>query len=403
MNALTRYSILAVVVVAIGGTIFYLQSQNARPTSGVAVGNDYAVATAATSTSGEASSTVSTALPATAASLPTTIDGVPHSPNYAVDKTKYPQAKELVNPDGYINTGGKPITIGSLIGKKVILVDFWTYSCINCQRTIPYLEGWYQKYGNDGFVVIGVHTPEFAFEKILANVQAAVTKFGITYPVALDSNYYTWDAYGNNYWPEEYLIDIDGLVREHNIGEGNYVETEQNIQELLKERNEALGLNTPIPTGTLNITQSIDTSSPETYFDWSRNQYLGNGTQQKSGVQTFTEPSGNPPLNTLDLGGTWNIGDESAVNTTDGAEIEYTYDAKDVYFVASASPGVTITVLRDGKPLGAEAGTDVNAQSEVNIGAPRLYDLISESSQSQHTMTIMVHGTGLNAFTFTFG
>jgi thiol-disulfide isomerase/thioredoxin len=329
-----------------------------------------------------------------------------HSAEYAADVGKYPPAKELVAPDGYINTPNNdaPITIGQYIGKDVILVDFWTYSCINCQRTIPYLEAWYQKYQGDGFVIIGVHTPEFAFEKILSNVQAAVTKFGITYPVVLDSNYNTWDAYGNEYWPEEYLIDIDGLVREHNIGEGNYAETEQNIQELLKERDQALGIKQTIPTGLVNINEAIEANSPETYFDADRNQYLGNGKQGVEGPQTLTLPTGTPPLNTLELGGTWNISSESAINTKDGDSFEFTYDAKDVYFVTSASPGVTITVLEDGQPLtAANKGTDVDANSQVQVGQARLYTLIQHQSAETHTITVIVHGTGLNAFTLDFG
>ena len=372
-----RIIILVLVLVAIVAAIIFLESMNASHTATVSYGNDFAVAS-----------------------------GTPvHSANYVTDKGKYPPAKELVAPDGYLNTpnNNAPITIGQYIGKDVILVDFWTYSCINCQRTIPYLEGWYQKYGQYGLVVIGVHTPEFAFEKILTNVQAAVARFGLTYPVVLDSNSNTWDAYGNNYWPEEYLIDTDGLVREHNIGEGNYAETEQNIQELLKERDQALGVTQNIPTGLVDINQSIQANSPETYFDASRNQYLGNGQQGVTGSQTDTLPAGTPPLNTLELGGTWNVGSQSAVNTKDGDEIEFNYDAKDVYFVASASPGVTITVLRDGKPLTTDQGADVNAQSEVRIGQPRLYTLIQQPDAEQHTLTIIVHGTGLNAFTFTFG
>jgi thiol-disulfide isomerase/thioredoxin len=371
-----RILLLIVVLAAIVGAIIYLQSMNVSHQATVSAGNDLAVASSTTT---------------------------PHSVNYEINKQQYPPAKELVSPDGYINTGGQPITIGSLVGKDVILVDFWTYSCINCQRTIPYLEGWYQKYKDYGFIVIGVHTPEFDFEKILANVQAGVTKFGITYPVVLDSHYNTWDAYGNNYWPEEYLIDIDGLVREHNIGEGNYAETEQNIQELLKERDQALGITQTIPTGTLDITQSVETNSPETYFDAERNQYLGNGKQGVEGVQTFTLPSGTPPLNTLYLGGTWNIAAQSGVNTKDGDEFEFTYDAKDVYFVASANPGVTITVLRDGQPLTTDKGADVDANSQVQIGQARLYTLIQQPDAEQHTLTVIVHGTGLNAFTLTFG
>ena len=147
---------------------------------------------------------------------------------------KYPFAKEIVNPSGYINTD--KITVSELIGKKVILIDFWTYSCINCQRTIPYLNSWYEKYGDKGLEIIGVHTPEFLFEQKYENVLAAVNKFGVKYPVVMDNNYSTWTAYGNLYWPHKYLIDIDGFIVYDHIGEGAYDEAEQKIQELLQER-----------------------------------------------------------------------------------------------------------------------------------------------------------------------
>ncbi len=397
MNNLTRTIVLILVVAAIGGAIYYLQSMNVHPVSVVPAGGDVAVPTnEIATTTADGTATTTTVLASSSS--------VVHSANYALNKTLFPAAKELVSPDGYINTGGKPITIGQQIGKKVVLVDFWTYSCINCQRTIPYLEAWYQKYSGSGLVIIGVHTPEFGFEKVLANVQAGVTKFGITYPVALDSNYNTWNAYSNNYWPAEYLIDMDGLVREHNIGEGNYAETEQNIQKLLMERSQALGLPTSsVPTGLVNINSVIQANSPESYFDASRNDYLANGTKHTSGSQVFTAPTGNPAANSFYLNGTWNVGNESAVNTTDGATITYTYDAKEVYFVASANPGVTISIMRDGKPLTTDRGADVDASGTVHIGGPRLYKLISQPTEAQHTMTITVHGTGLNAFTFTFG
>src|SRR3989344_3502091 len=143
----------------------------------------------------------------------------------------YPRARDLVSPEGYINTDN--ITLAELVGKKVILVDFWTYSCINCQRTQPYLNAWYEKYRAAGLEIIGVHTPEFEFEKNYENVKRAVEKAGIKYPVVQDNDYATWQAYGNRYWPRKYLIDIDGYIVYDHIGEGGYEETERKIQELL--------------------------------------------------------------------------------------------------------------------------------------------------------------------------
>src|SRR3989344_6519435 len=146
----------------------------------------------------------------------------------------YPAAKEIVAPAGFINVDN--VKIQDLIGKKVILVDFWTYSCINCQRTLPYLTSWYEKYKDQGLEIVGVHTPEFEFEKEYDNVVRATEQFGVTYPTVLDNDYGTWTAYKNRYWPHKYLIDIDGFIRYDHIGEGAYAETERVIQELLKEK-----------------------------------------------------------------------------------------------------------------------------------------------------------------------
>ena len=149
---------------------------------------------------------------------------------------------EIVNPAGFVNTDGVPITIGQYIGKKVILVNIMTYSCSNCQATFPYVNSWYEKYADDGLLVIGIHTPEFAFEKDIKNVTTAMQKFGITYPVVLDNEYATWNAYANRYWPHKYLIDINGRIVYDHIGEGAYAETEQQIRKALAERTEVLSL-----------------------------------------------------------------------------------------------------------------------------------------------------------------
>lgn len=164
---------------------------------------------------------------------------LPDSSRAKSKAAQHPRALEISTPDGFINTDR--IAVGDLLGKKVILLDFWTYSCINCQRTIPHLNAWYEKYRDQGLVIIGIHTPEFEFEKQYENVLAAVKKFGIAYPVVLDNNYSTWQAYKNRYWPRKYLIDIDGFVVYDHIGEGAYKETERKIQELLAERARVLG------------------------------------------------------------------------------------------------------------------------------------------------------------------
>src|SRR3989338_8069048 len=197
---------------------------------------------------------------------------------------------ELVGIAGYINTenyGGDTFQLQDYIGKKVILVDFWTYTCINCQRTLPYIKSWHEKYSNKGLLIVGVHTPEFEFEKKIENVKNAVQEFGIQYPVVQDNDYATWRAYKNNYWPHKYLIDINGDIVYDHVGEGNYAETEMKIQELLEGRMKLLGDEEDID---VVLTSGGDVSvaqSPETYFCAWRNSNLGNGVPGVIGGQHF--------------------------------------------------------------------------------------------------------------------
>jgi len=325
-----------------------------------------------------------------------------------VKSKRYELAKEITTPDGFINTDGKPITINGLIGKKVILVDFWTYSCINCQRTTPYLNAWYEKYKDKGFVIIGVHTPEFEFEKDYNNVKTAVEKFGIKFPVVLDNDYSTWTAYKNRYWPRKYLIDIDGYITYDHIGEGGYEETEQKIQEALSERIAVLG-----ESGTIDqsVTKEIPVQggarSPETYFGASRNQFFGNGKSGVVGDQKGLTISSQLNLNTLYLSGDWNITNEFAQNNSLNAKIIYRYSAKDVFLVSEADSETVVEVLRDGKPLGAEAGADIVKTSDgktvVKIKEARLYKIIQGSQSETHTLEFIIQKAGLKAFAFTFG
>ncbi len=304
------------------------------------------------------------------------------------DKMKrYELAKEITTPDGFINTNGKPITIGEFVGKRVVLIDFWTYSCINCQRTTPYLNAWYEKYKDKGLVIIGIHTPEFEFEKDYNNVKAAVEKFGIKFPVVLDNDFSTWNAYKNRYWPRKYLIDIDGYIVYDHIGEGGYEETEQKIQETLAERMAVLG-----ESGTINtaVTKEIPTQngakSPETYFGSARNDQQAN--------LLFPNES-------------WNITPEFAQNNSANASIVYTYTAKDVFFVAEAGIETVVEVLLDGKPLEAGAGADIiktsDGKSVVKIKEARLYKIIQGDKSETHKLEMRIQKPGLKAFTFTFG
>lgn len=381
MNNKKRIVILVLVVLAIGGMIWYLQSKK------------------------------SVIMPSSAQDVQTTqqVTATPSGQNrqaiLAAKAAKYPVAKELTGATGFINT--PPFTLSSLIGKKVILIDFWTYSCINCQRTLPYLKAWYSRYESNGLVIIGVHTPEFDFEKNYNNVAAAVKAAGITYPVVLDSNDAIWNAYGNQYWPREYLIDIDGYIVHDHIGEGDYDVTEQAIQAALKERAQVLGvpytagdaLTNPNNVISVNAAQ-VD--SPETYFGSARNQYFINGSEGVNGLQNLTIPASTQP-DYLYLGGPWNFSSEFA-EAQGPATIDYTYSAKNVYMVASSDNGVTLKILLDGKPIDASvAGSDVASDGTVTVKENRLYSLVNGSGYGQHTLQIQVESTGLDAYTFTFG
>lgn len=303
---------------------------------------------------------------------------------------KYKVAPEISTPDGFVNTDGKPITLAELKGKKVVLLDVWTYSCINCQRTLPYLKDWYAKYKDQGLEIIGLHTPEFSFEKVQKNVEEAVKKFGLEYPVVLDNDYSTWNDYGNRYWPRKYLIDIDGFIVYDHIGEGGYTETEKAIQKALMERSAKLKTTVDVNKELVTDVSLNRPNSPETYFGAFRNNLLENGTPSKIGVQNFTAPS-NPNKNALYLEGTWNIQNEYAENTSE-AKVIFKYEAKDVHFVASSIEGVTVSIYKDGVFI-----------KNVLIKEDGLYTLISDQNMETHTLEIRIPKAGLKAFTFTFG
>ncbi len=307
-------------------------------------------------------------------------------------------APELVKPSGFVNTDGKAITLAELKGDKVILLDVWTYSCINCQRTIPYLNAWYDKYKEYGFEIVGVHTPEFAFERLQENVEQEVEKFGIKYPVVLDNDYATWNAYGNQYWPRKYLINVDGNIVYDHIGEGDYAETEREIQKALVELNQRKGNTVVIPTDIVNpnvaTPERSKVKSPEVYFGAGRNQLLANGTSQKTGVQDFVVPDMQSlRTNALYLGGKWNVGFESATSESAG-KITFKYDAKNVYMVARSenAGGIPVTIKRDGVVI-----------KTITVQADSLYTLIEGSDYGTHILEIEVPAAGFEIFTFTFG
>lgn len=321
----------------------------------------------------------------------------------------YPRYKEIVRPTGFVNTDG--ITLGELVGKKVILVDFMTYSCINCIRTFPYLNAWHETYKDQGLEIVGIHTPEFAFEKKQENVKAAMERYGIKFPIILDNDYATWSAYQNNYWPRKYLIDLDGNIVYDHIGEGGYAETEKKIQDLLREK--AIRERKPLlPTVTAPVANSMDEArsvaiTPETYFGGTRNDLLMNGIPKKTGEQTLVarEPLA---LNALALDGVWDIENEFAQSKGENAGIWQRIQARNVFFVSSAEGGMDVEVTVDGKPIErARAGGDVTyreGKSFVRIGEERLYELLKNQDASEsHLLKILIPDGGLRAYTFTFG
>lgn len=309
-------------------------------------------------------------------------------------RTKYRKVVELSSIDGYINTGGQKITLESLKG-KVVLLDIWTYSCINCQRTIPYLNSWYSKYKNKGLEIVGLHTPEFAFEKVESNVEKAVKGFKIEYPVVMDNDYSTWTALGNQYWPRKYLIDIDGYIVYDHIGEGNYKETEMAIQSAIRERDQRMGVDSKI-TGTVTgldnivVVEAGKVKSPEIYFGSARNEYLSNGRSGVNGGQSFELPK-NIYFNSLYFSGKWNITSEYAENLN-SSSIVFNYEAKTVYMTAGSLQGVTVSIYKD----------DVFVKN-ILIKDEQLYTLIDDMDYGKHTLRIVVAKEGLKAFTFTFG
>lgn len=302
-------------------------------------------------------------------------------------------APELRGIKGWLNT--KPLSLKDLRG-KVALLDFWTYSCINCIRTIPHLEAWYEKYKGNEFVILGVHSPEFDFEKKIENVAGAIKKYGITYPVALDSEHETWNAFGNQYWPAHYLIDADGNIRYRSFGEGHYAETESAIQNLLLEANLlTLDKITEIkePPADADF-KSIET--PEIYLGYARINNAGNidPDTKPDSPHVFTEPTNLSP-NRFYLVGTWIIRREASELTGKNGKIIIRYKSGKVNIVAETerTKEIHLKIFLDGKLKG-----------ETLVSSPRLYNLIDEAGDyNWHTLEIRIPDSGLRVFTFTFG
>lgn len=293
-------------------------------------------------------------------------------------------APALTGVTGWLNTpDGKPLDPASVRG-KVILIDFWAYSCINCQRAIPHVIDWYNRYRDTGFLVIGVHTPEYAFEREPANVASGAADLHITYPIALDNDYATWNNFQNLYWPAEYLIDTNGQVRHSKFGEGDYDETEKLIRKLLLDAHP--GVTLPAPTKSVDMTPQTRLT-PETYLGVGKSRNYGGTGDYKVGAML-----GFPPRLADDkfaLGGRWNLDDQGATADGDDSVVRLNYTAKDVYAVVGGSGSITVT--RDGKATTTPIG-----------GAPTLHRIVADDSAHRDQLDMRV-SKGLQVFSFTFG
>jgi len=306
-----------------------------------------------------------------------------------------PAAPEFAGVDHWLNSS--PLTMTGLRG-KVVLVDFWTYSCINCIRTLPYVEGWYQKYAAGGLVVVGVHTPEFAFEHDTGNVASAIARFGITYPVAQDNEYATWTAFGNEYWPADYLIDATGHIRSEHFGEGDYNQTESEIRSLLAEAGKS---SLPSAAPPAAAPPFVANETPETYIGTDRANSNASPQNATSGPSGYTFPS-NLPDDQFAVSGTFDFQAQYATATVAGDQLELSFYARDVYLVAAADSPVPATVRVTGA-TGAVATEDVAADGSMTIGTARLYHLVHLPSAARGTVIITFNKADARCYSFTFG
>ncbi len=292
----------------------------------------------------------------------------------------YGKAPEFVDNQRWFNTpGDRPLTLRSLRG-RVVLVDFWTYSCINCLRTLPYLTAWDKRYRKDGLTIVGVHSPEFPFEKEASNVEEAIKRNGIEYPVAQDNELATWNAYGNQYWPAEYFIDARGRVRFAHFGEGEYGEKEKVIRELLAEAGRRLAARAAAHTRDRTLARL---TTPETYLGAARAERFVN-PMLSPGSHDFGSPE-SPPANEFAYRGRWRITLDSATAER-GAALDLSFGARRVYLVLG-SPGHSrrMRVLLDGRPIPDDlAGSDVH-NGVVTISSQRLYNLVDLPRVEQRT------------------
>ena len=312
---------------------------------------------------------------------------------------------ELTGATLWLNS--PPLTREQLRG-KVVLVDFWTYSCINCLRALPYVKAWAEKYKDHGLVVIGVHAPEFAFEKDPANVRRAVSDLGVTYPVALDNSLTIWQAFNNQYWPAHYFIDAEGRIRHHHFGEGEYDRSESVIRQLLAEagrKNLPGGVVDPRAQGAQAAAATTAQTSPETYLGYGRGANFASGnvhTDESTAYETAF------PLrpNQWGLTGRWTVGEQMSKLDQAGGKITFRFHARDVHLVLAPGTGgkpVRFKVMLDGQPPRDGHGVDSAADGSGTVTQERLYQLIRLRAPGDHTFTIEFADPGVQAFAFTFG
>ena len=321
-----------------------------------------------------------------------------------IDKSKFKKAPNIVGIAHYLNT--TPEQLEKEIEGKVVLYDIWTYSCINCIRTLPYITAWDEKYSEQGLLVVGIHSPEFEFEKESDNVKMAIDKYGIRYPVVLDNDMETWKAFDNRYWPRKYIADNEGYIRYDHIGEGSYDETEKVIQDLLEERATQLGLNVAAAEPLVKLQEFEHTSyrTPELYFGYKfasgRNQ-LGNTEGFNPGNDVkYTLPS-DFKSDYFYLEGIWANLQGSMRLVSDEGKIILPYFAKEVNIVTTGKG--ELSILLDGKPISVEyAGKDI-VEGKIQVDEPGLYNIVSSDSAASHTLEIVATPPGFEIYTFTFG
>jgi thiol-disulfide isomerase/thioredoxin len=328
-----------------------------------------------------------------------------------IDALKKQEPVELFKDDGqpapnpefegaskWVNS--EPLSLTKELKGKVVLVDFWTYTCINCIRTFPHVTSWYENYKDDGFVVVGVHTPEFEFERDTQNVLQAMKEYGIEYPVVQDNDYFIWQTYNNRYWPAHYLIDRKGNIRYTHFGEGSYDETEHMIRTLLAEGGEVTSEEVELGDQAL-----AESRTPESYLGYNRIDRLSSTREIVEDAPALYSLPPSLPLHHLAFGGTWNVGEENA-ESSKGASLQLNFEGKDVFLVmrpAKEGEAAMVEILLDGKKIPVQlSGSDVE-NGRVTVDKDRLYKLIKLPRTEEHILLLKFIDKPVQVFAFTFG